>query len=116
MKIPSKIIADAKNRLIKTYDPLKIYLFGSFAWGKPTNESDLDLLVVVEKSKEKSYKRSRKGDLALSGVMIPWDLIIYTKDEFDTWAKHVSTLCYKIKKEGRLLYAKKKKDGVASCR
>lgn len=33
-----------KNRLVKTYDPIAIYLFGSYTWGAPSEESGLDLV------------------------------------------------------------------------
>ncbi len=38
---------DVKNRLVRAYNPLTIYLFGSYAWGTPTEDSDLDLVIVV---------------------------------------------------------------------
>jgi Polymerase beta, Nucleotidyltransferase len=50
--INQAIIEEVKNRLIKTYNPIAIYLFGSHAWGKPDEESDLDLLIVVEDFKK----------------------------------------------------------------
>ena len=49
------------DRLVDVYRPLRIYLFGSYAWGTPTDESDYDLCVVIETSDEKKTNRSRKG-------------------------------------------------------
>ena len=46
--ITNEVIEEVKNRLVKTYDPLAIYLFGSYAWGTPTEESDLDLVIIVD--------------------------------------------------------------------
>lgn len=102
--IPEKIIEDAKNKLITTYNPLKIYLFGSYAWGSPTKESDLDLLIVVENSKEKSYRRSIPGRLELVDLMIPKDILVYTKDEFEKKSKDITSLCHKILHEGKEIY------------
>ena len=104
--INKKIINEVKNRLIKTYNPIAIYLFGSYAWGTPTEDSDLDLLIVIDKSDEKSYKRPLPGQRALFGLGIPKDMIIYTKDEFEKYSKSPTTLCYKIKKDGELIYAR----------
>ena len=104
--VNKKIIEEVKKRLVKVYDPLKIYIFGSYAWGDPTKDSDLDLLVVVEESDEKSYRRPISGHIALSGVDIPKDLIIYTKKEFEERTGDITTLCYKIKNEGREIYAR----------
>jgi predicted nucleotidyltransferase len=102
--IDSKIVEEVKKRLVTVYKPITIYLFGSYAWGNPTPDSDLDLLVVVETSGEKRYKRSIPGTHALIGLMIPHDLLILTKEEFSNKSEDVSTLCYKIKKEGKVLY------------
>jgi uncharacterized protein len=104
--IKKEIIDEVKNRLVKTYNPIAIYLFGSYAWGTPTEDSDLDLLIVVDKSDEKSYNRSRPGQRALFGLCISKDLIIYTKDEFERISNDVTTLGYKIKKDGKVLYAR----------
>jgi predicted nucleotidyltransferase len=36
------------NRIAKEYQPLRVILFGSYAWGEPTDDSDIDLLSVQE--------------------------------------------------------------------
>lgn len=100
------IIEEAKNRLIKTYNPLEIYLFGSYAWGNPDRDSDLDLVVIVDQSNEKSYKRPIPGYDALMSMRIPNDIIIYTKQEWDELASNKTTLAYKIKNQGKKIYAK----------
>ncbi len=103
--IKKNILDEIKNRLVKVYNPTKIYLFGSNAWGNSNNASDLDLLILVSESDEKSYKRSIKGDLALADILISRDLLVYTEKEFEYLATDVSTLCHKIKKEGKIIYA-----------
>ena len=102
--VAADIIETAKNRLVKVYAPREIYLFGSFAWGKPDEQSDLDLLVVVNESDEKPYKRAIKGIESLRGLKIAKDIIVYTKEEFEKLCGDISTLCYKIRKEGIKLY------------
>jgi predicted nucleotidyltransferase len=104
--IKQDVIEEVKNRLIKTYNPIAIYLFGSYAWGNPTEDSDLDLLIVIEKSDERRYKRQRIGFDALWGLGIPKDLFVYTKEEFEQGLKDKMSLCSKIKKDGKVLYAK----------
>jgi uncharacterized protein len=104
--INKEIILEVKNRLIKTYNPIAIYIFGSYAWGKPTQDSDLDLLVVVDKSDEKSYKRPVLGYRALRGLDISKDLIVQTKEEFERSSSNVTSLGHKIKKDGELIYAR----------
>lgn len=104
--ISKKVINSIKNKLVDVYAPLEIYLFGSYAWGKPTDESDLDLLIVVSRSKKHSYERAIKGYHALRDMTISKDILVLTKKEFDKSSADVTTLSYKTKHDGKLLYAK----------
>jgi predicted nucleotidyltransferase len=104
--INKKTLEEIKNRLIKTYNPIAIYLFGSYAWGKPTKDSDLDLLIIIDKSDEKSYKRQDAAFDALFDLNFSKDIIVYTKEEFDAYSRNKTTFGYKIKKDGTLLYAR----------
>lgn len=104
--IPETTIEEIKNRLIKVYDPLTIYLFGSYAWGMPDEDSDLDFLVIVEQSDQKRHKRGKSGYLALWGLDVSKDILVYTKQEFEEKVSDPSSFIQKIVKQGKLLYAK----------
>lgn len=104
--VTQNIIEEVKRRLVKVYKPSKIYLFGSYAWGTPHEESDLDILVVVDESHERPIKRSFNGYKALWGLGIAKDIIVYTKDEFETLARKKASLQYKIKHWGKVIYAR----------
>ena len=99
------MIEEVKRRLVKVYNPLAIYIFGSYAWGSPSPDSDLDLVIIVKESDEKNYKRPIKGHHVLFGLGIAKDIIVYTEKEFDKRSRDVTTLCYKVKEDGKLLYA-----------
>ncbi|HID94921.1 MAG TPA: nucleotidyltransferase domain-containing protein [Candidatus Latescibacteria bacterium] len=47
--IIQKEIEEIVKRIVTGYKPEKIVLFGSYAYGNPTEDSDLDLLVVSKK-------------------------------------------------------------------
>ena len=104
--INEKLLQEIIRRLVNVYNPLKIYLFGSYAWGSPTQDSDIDLLIVVEHSDEKNYKRSIPGSLSLYDLMIAKDILVYTKEEFERRSQNISSLMYKIKEEGKAIYAR----------
>ncbi len=104
--ISKQKINEVKKRLVKVYDPLKIYLFGSYAWGDPTEDSDLDLMIVVEKTDKDQYERPVPGYISLAGLCVSNDIIVYTSQEFDEKSKDKTRLCYKIKNEGEIIYAK----------
>jgi predicted nucleotidyltransferase len=104
--IKNKTIKEVVTRLVEVYHPLEIYLFGSYAWGNPTEDSDLDLLIVIEKSEQKRYERPVAGLLALFGLNISKDLIVSTLEEFSKNASDKTSLYFKIKHDGKKIYAK----------
>lgn len=104
--VDAKLIETVRDLLVKAYNPLEIYLFGSYAWGHPSLDSDLDLVIVVEKSDEKYYKRPLVAYDVLMDINIPKDIVVYTKKEFSDRADNITTLCYKIKHEGKRIYAR----------
>jgi predicted nucleotidyltransferase len=99
-KLEKKIIA----KLVETYHPRAIYLFGSHAWGRPDKTSDIDILIIINKSEEKFWKRTIAGIRALQGMKIAKDILVYTQTEFEEMAQNHSSLFFRIKSEGRILY------------
>jgi len=98
-------IEEAKQKLVSEFNPEKIYIFGSYAWGDPTEESDLDIMIVVRECKNK-IKEMRRGLKSLRGIGFPKDIIVEGEEEFRKNAMNN----YKIEKEistrGYLLYEK----------
>ena len=104
-------IEEVKNRLIAAYNPKQIYLFGSYAWGTPHVDSDLDLMVVVDKFEPvvtedgEVYRPSFAGKMALFGMFFPKDLVVLTENEFAEKSAVQGKLAYAVKHYGKLLYA-----------
>src|SRR5258706_11703707 len=73
----------ALDRLRSALNPVAIYLFGSYAYGQPTFDSDLDLLVIVEDSALDVYQRDALAHRALGDLRMPIDVQVYTQNEFD---------------------------------
>ena len=46
-----KIITESVNKISSEYKPKKIILFGSYAYGNPTEDSDIDLLIIKNTDK-----------------------------------------------------------------
>ena len=105
MMISIKTIEQAKERLVGVYKPLEIYLFGSYAWGHPDDQSDLDLLVIVKEFRQDRYKSLVEGFRSLSDLDIAKDLLVITKEEFDARADDPRRLMYQIKRQGKKIYA-----------
>jgi len=43
-----KIISEMANKIVREYRPERIILFGSYAYGTPTFDSDVDLLIIKD--------------------------------------------------------------------
>jgi uncharacterized protein len=103
-KISKNKMQEAVKRLVETYQPLTIYLFGSYAWGKPNEESDLDFMIVVEEDTKYTFDLRKQGNRALAGIDFSVDFLFNSTSTFNDRAEHPSSLEYKIKKEGKIVY------------
>ncbi len=90
--------------IVDKYKPEKVILFGSYAYGNPSKDSDLDLLIVKDSNLPR-YKRAREIRKYLWGITdIPKDIIVYTQEEIDDWAKVKEAFITTIVKNGKVLY------------
>ena len=67
------------KRIAEAYQPEKIILFGSHAYGKPTPESDVDLLIVMDYEGQPLEQTMRMR--AELGLVTPLDLLVRTPKE-----------------------------------
>lgn len=58
------ILSEVIRRLVEEFDPEKIILFGSRAWGNPGPDSDYDLFVIVNESREHAIRRARRSSMS----------------------------------------------------
>ena len=101
--ISQEKINEVINRIVKNINPEKIILFGSYASGNPSEESDLDILIVKEMRMPR-YKRGREVKKHLRGMKIPIDVIVYTKKEIKEWEGTKTAFINQAIKQGKLLY------------
>lgn len=110
--IPSNLRKEVIRRLVTEFDPEMIYLFGSHAWGKPDAESDMDLLVIIRKSRQKPIQRAVRAQHSLRGVKAPIDVLVKTRKEFERYVSVKASLEAQIIREGKLLYGRKAHAGA----
>jgi len=101
--ITQKQINEITKRIVKKFKPQKIILFGSYANGTPTEESDLDLLVIKD-SNSPSHLQNRKIRRFLSDLRIPIDVIVKTPEEYSTYKDIIGTIIYPANKFGKVIY------------
>jgi len=79
-KIPfirSLILDSVKPGTIK-----KIYLFGSYAYGRPTKKSDIDLCVIIRNNLNKSNVYRKIALSLYDNDIIPADILVYREKFF----------------------------------
>lgn len=102
-----KEIKTVIKRIVRDYQPEKIYLFGFFAWGKPTQDSDVDLL-IVKRTEEDFLQRHFRVRRIIDGE-IAADILIQTPRELKRRLNLGDFFYRDIVKKGKCLYEKRKK-------
>jgi uncharacterized protein len=93
----------AVKRIVTTLNPEKIILFGSFAHGNPTPDSDIDLLVIMHTS-ESSKERSWAVSQLLLPRPFPVDILVRTPEEIESALENKDFFIQGILKHGIVLY------------
>ncbi|HBQ65196.1 MAG TPA: hypothetical protein DD727_09855 [Clostridiales bacterium] len=83
-----------------------IYLFGSYAYGTPGDQSDLDIYIVTpDKTKRKIEHLKAARRSFYRHVSSPVDLLVNYQDEFDNRSRNHFTLEYEVANRGVNLIA-----------
>jgi uncharacterized protein len=93
-------------RIVEGYQPDRIILFGSYAYGVPTENSDLDLLIIKQNAETKKSERTVAVWKHLWNSEFPaMDILIRTPAEMERAAGVFQSVETIAEQQGRLLYA-----------
>lgn len=93
-------------RIVEGYAPDKIILFGSYAYGEPHEDSDLDLLIIKQNAEAKRSERAVAIWSLLWSTPFPaMDILIRTPAEMERAAGIFQSVETIAEQQGRLLYA-----------
>jgi len=101
-------VEEVKRQIVQAIKPLnpeKIILFGSYAYGTPTEDSDLDIC-VVEKEFESKWEEKAKIRRLLSGIKMPKDILVPCLAEFEFYKKEINSVYNDINEKGEVLWLK----------
>lgn len=102
-----KIISQMVDKIITSYHPLKVILFGSYAYGEPDGDSDIDLFIIKETDERPIDRRVNVRKIAfVSDRYIPFEPIVVTPEELDERIKIGDQFIEEILTKGEVLYAK----------
>ena len=102
-------LTELKNALAHL-NPYQAVLFGSYAYGEVHEDSDIDLIVVLDKNeppknfdeRAANYSSVKKYFRALKNK-IPMDLIVYTRSEWDNFLQADNSFTREIMEKGKFL-------------
>ncbi|HEY5792716.1 MAG TPA: nucleotidyltransferase domain-containing protein [Chthoniobacterales bacterium] len=102
--VHENFISRTVENLRKGLDPEAIYLFGSYARGEETPDSDVDFLVIVPHSDLPRYRRSQIAREIAADARLPKDILVLTREEWQRGLRVPVSLPSTVRREGRLLY------------
>ena len=101
--VTDALLLEMVSKIVEHFHPKKIILFGSRAWGEPTEESDLDLLVVMDVDGSPIRKASEISRIARPRFL-PMDIIVRTPDEIEHRMGIGDPFIKRIMNKGKVLY------------
>ena len=93
----------AVDNLVRKLSPKAIILFGSASDGTADDDSDIDLLVVMETNLNKS-DRFVLARGAVGRIGTPVDVLVYTPEEFESESVREGSFVREVINTGRVVY------------
>lgn len=101
---PEKVELAVKTAIAVAH-PSRVFIFGSWARGEATDDSDLDLAVFLpDDRKAELGELRRKISLELSGIPMSIDLIVASEGYVAEFLASINSIYYKIIHRGKLIY------------
>ena len=104
--MPNEEINALRDRFVEALNPVSVYLFGSYAYGTPTPDSDLDFYIVVDDAQTDSYEQTVRAYRAIRHARTrPVDILVGTNSAFEARrAESPHTIESEVFRKGVLLY------------
>jgi uncharacterized protein len=101
--VPMAVIRQYAREVARRFEPDRIILFGSHAYGQPHADSDVDILVVMQARSE--IAQAVRIDRVIDPCF-PLDLIVCTPRNVAGRLKEGDSFLREIMTKGKVLYAK----------
>lgn len=90
-------------RIVQEAGPVRVILFGSHVLGRPREDSDFDLLVILPEVRDRHAEMVRLRG-AVGRIGVPVDVLVYSAREVEEWGDVQGTVLYPALHEGQVLY------------
>ena len=102
--VTSEKVHAVVGRLIEMAHPKQIILFGSYARGKITEDSDLDVLIVAGDEVENTRRESVRLRGALKEIEMPIDIVVVRESTFQKLSDTPGLIYEEARRTGLLVY------------
>ena len=96
-------LENVKNTIVEALDPQQIIVFGSYIYGQPTPDSDVDLLIVMERDDRPAQRAARVSKL-LRPRPFPMDILVRTPEEIQYRLQIGDYFIRDVIERGRIIY------------
>ena len=103
--LSKKQIQKIVDTIVEGYEPEKVILFGSYANGKPDEDSDLDL-AIIKKTKKSYYHRTDLIHRLFNPYPCSMDIKVYTPKEYESKKDVIGTFANIVNANGKVIYEK----------
>jgi predicted nucleotidyltransferase len=103
--LSKKSLQNAISAIIDCVHPLKVILFGSYARQEADEGSDIDLLIIEEKTDNKGMEMVKIRN-AIGDIGVGVDILVYTAKDVQDRGHLRGSVLYWALKEGKVLYEK----------
>ncbi len=107
--VTRELLRAITRRIVEAVHPEKVILFGSYAYGEPTLDSDIDLLVVMKSSK-RSIENAIAVDKLFSNRRFGMDILVRTPQELRHRLAIGDIFMQEITDKGKVLYERRHRD------
>lgn len=108
LPVTEEIIAEIVRRIVANLDPEKVLMFGSYAYGKPDADSDVDFLIVMD-TDQRFAQRSVDVSQLITPRPFPVDIIVKTPGEIQAAMHKGDWFIQEIFSRGKVLYERSRK-------
>ncbi len=108
--VTRELLRAITRRIVEAIHPEKVILFGSYAYGEPTLDSDIDLLVLM-KNRRRSIENAIAVDKLFSNRRFGMDILVRTPQELRRRLESGDIFMQEIIEKGRVLYERRQGNG-----
>jgi len=98
---------------LKQADPYRVILFGSYAKGTADENSDIDMVVILDNNDvAKTYEERQNKKLYINRLVrninykISLDILVYSKEEYKIVKNYGNYFIDEIENTGKIIYEK----------